>query len=455
MLSRPSNRCRRSSGGALGALAAAALVIAGCASGGGPEVPPTDPLLERERPFLPSPLEGYPLTLPATEERALEAAHGGLFAAGGGARAGALARDLLAADPGLHPASLLLAQVAFLDRDFDTALDLARPLLAELPDYRAAGLLVARAAEATGDLPEAYAAYRGLAASSELARRKRDELEARAIEIVSHRVDDALARNRVDDAVSGLEQLSEWAPESDAALEAQRKIGAATGDQPSELGAVRTLTARRPDDLELRERHADLELAAGEASTGLRILQELSAAAPDDRRLADKLARAKFRWRLVLLPPRARRLVELGELTRGDFAVMLYWLFPSVRYSVAGSATIASDVLDHPAREEIVRVANLGLMRVDPTVHRFDPDAPLYRRTALAALLRLLDREEPRVACLGPSAGGSWLSTERVCTFASRCGLIDEPAECFASAAVSGNAAADMSRRALARLGLE
>ena len=72
--------------------------------------------------------------------------------------------------------------------------------------------------------------------------------------------------------------------------------------------------------------------------------------------------------------------------------MLLYWLVSQVRNSRPTAGRIATDVLDHPHREEIVRVVNLGLMEVDPTQHRFYPGSPVRRGQALRVVLRTLAR---------------------------------------------------------------
>ncbi len=429
----------------------ALLVLAGCA--GAVEGPVAGPAPRGDLPFLLSPLAGYPLAAGAEGERRLVAAHAALVDRGDDATARQTAAALLARDPGLHPATVLLAQIDLVDRDYQSALDRLGRVVGELPGYTAALVVRGRAAEAIGDVALAFESFRAAADGSIVARERAEELRPRALEIVSNRVEDALRRNRPDAAAAALERLTAWAPDATPTLRAAQRVAAARGDQAAELAAVRTLSGRFPADRELRIRRSDLELEAGEPGAGLRILQELAAAEPDDPELAERLERAKFRWRLVLLPEPVREQAKLPELTRGDFASVLYWLFPSVRYGRAGGGRIANDVFDHPSREAIVRVVNLGLMSVDPALHRFEPGRALTRLAAIESLLRLLASSEPRLACLrdGGAGGGS---AESLCGDAVRCRLIDEIGECLPSAPVSGAAAVEMCRRALEQLGV-
>ena len=210
-----------------------------------------------------------------------------------------------------------------------------------------------------------------------------------------------------------------------------------------------------PADRSLTERRAELELQVGDSTTGLRLLQELSESYPDDPELAEKLAEAKFVWRLVMLPDEAKDLVKRTELTRGDFASVLYWLFPEVRYSRPASGRIVNDIFDHPSREQIVRVVNLGLMEVDVALHHFEPQRPVSRLEALTSYLGLMGRNQPRPACLGTYDAGLGASVDAVCEVAARCGLVAEVADCLPLGPLSGPTSAQMSRRVLEQLGAE
>ena len=92
------------------------------------------------------------------------------------------------------------------------------------------------------------------------------------------------------------------------------------------------------------------------------------------------------------------------EINKGELAVLLFWLVPDVRNSRPTAGRIATDVLDNPHHEEIVRVVNLGLMDVDPTLHRFSPGAAVRRGLGLRVALRTLARFGAG-SCAGPGGG--------------------------------------------------
>ena len=119
---------------------------------------------------------------------------------------------------------------------------------------------------------------------------------------------------------------------------------------------------------------------------------------------------------------------------------------PNVHYGRPSSGRIATDVLDDPRQEEIVRVVNLGLMDVDTTLHRFSPSSPVRRGAALRSLSHLLSRFAPGAACLAGSSSSA-------CDVAVRCGLIPTADDCQPSAPLSGSAAVDFLGRCLELLG--
>ena len=207
------------------------------------------------------------------------------------------------------------------------------------------------------------------------------------------------------------------------------------------------LAERRAEDRELLERWLDLELEVGDARQGLELAERLARRYPQDPALAEKLAFAKFRFRLGVLPERVQELAGRVELERGDQALLLFWLFPQVRYGEAGRPRIATDILDDPRREEIARVVNLGLMDVDESLHRFYPEQSLERRSLLRSLLRLLAQAEPPADCARDLAPRP--SQEAICAAAERCRLIPSVADCLPEATVSGREALGYVQRAL------
>jgi hypothetical protein len=459
----PEGACRRGGRGAAAAVVLLAALLAGCGSARGPSgrnPAPSGPvglaLPHGDQAYLIDPLAGYSEIVDPGRRAQLADAYRALLSGGAGGIAGArrTAGELLAVDANLRPAQVLAAQADFVEGRDRAIVERLLPVGDALPNYTASQLLLGRAAERLEDVALAYAAYRAIAARSQLAFQRAGELHPRAVEIVSRRLQEALRRRALPAAEKDLSLLQAWAPAEGPTLEGARAVAAARGDRPAELAAIKGLATQRPGDRALLERRSELELEVGDPGVGLQIVQDLAGRHPDDARLAAKLAAAKFRWRLSLLPQDVRVLAEKPELTRADFAVLLYWLVPNVRYARPTAGRIATDVLDHPRQEEVVRVVNLGLMDVDPTLHRFSPASPLRRGTALRAVVRLLARfGDGKVSCLSDAAGPAEPSQGAACDAAARCGLTAAADGCDAAAALSGDDAVGFIQRSLELLG--
>jgi hypothetical protein len=396
-----------------------------------------------DRPYLIDPLEGYSRNVDPARRDRLHDVWRDLLEAGDVEGASRTSAEMLTDDPGLLPAQVLAAQVAFAAGNDAQVVERLLAIGDATPTYTASQLLVGRAAERLGDLPLAYAAFRAIAARSPLALKRAGELHPRALEIVSHRLDEALRNQQIEAAETQLALLRSWAPSEILTLEAARNLAVARADPRGELAAVKELSSRRPADLGLQERRAELELEVGDPSVGLKIVQDLAARDPKDPALADKLQSAKFRWRLSQLPQDVQEVAAKPELTKGDFAILLYWLVPQVRNSRPTAGRIATDVLDDPHREEIVRVVNLGLMEVDPTLHHFSPTAPVRHGPALRVVLRMLER----------FGAGSCAGSANVCDASVACGLLRSAEDCQPAAPLSGSDSVEILRRSLELLG--
>jgi len=436
-----------------------AVLAAACASAPPPpppaarRAPLAGSIVLRERSYLVDPLEGYPgPAVPAALRERLEAGWSALVEEGDVAAAREAARDLLAASPGLPPAEVLAAQAELAGGDLAAVVRRLVPVGDAAPTYTASQLLLGRAAELAGDVPLSYAAYRAIAAKSPLAFQRTGELHPRALEIVGNRLREALKAGRIEEANRHLDLLRAWAPEETSTLEATRAVALSRGDLAAELAAVKRLAERRAGDTALLERRAELELSVGDPSAGLKIVEGLAERHPGDPALAEKLAAAKFRWRLSLLPQAVRDIGARPDLTRADLAVLIYWLVPQVRYGKATEGRIATDVLDHPQRDEIVRVVNLGILDVDETLHRFSPGAPARRITGLRAMARVLQRFGS-AGCLAGDAENPQPSQALACELGARCQLLAADDDCRPGEPLAGSDAVELIRRTLKLLG--
>lgn len=397
---------------------------------------------------------GYPLAAPAELEERARRAHAALKGAGDLEAAVAEMEAVSAEDPGFHPAPVVLAQIAFLQGELAQAFDLLSPVADELPEYLACQVLQGRVAEELEDLPLAFHAYRRASGGSSAAREKAAELEPRVIGITLDRIVDLIDRGRLEEADEELAALEEWAGDRIPVIEARRTLAFAEGDVEREIETLERLVAEGVDEVELPERLADLYLISGDIRTAIETLEDLAARDPDDEESSDKLEHAKFLWRLQLQPPHVQEVASKSVLSRADLATLLYWLVPSVRYAEVADPPIATDILDHPRREEILPVIFLELVPVDETLHRFSPERAATRSLALASLLGLLGLSPSEFSCLDPAEAKALAGSQSlVCRKAAHCRLIPEPADCLPEARISGPDALDLFRRTLDLLG--
>jgi tetratricopeptide (TPR) repeat protein len=436
---------------ALVLLVAAVLLLVACPPR---PAPVTGPRIGRDDlPYLLPPSTGFARPADAELLRRVDSAFDSALLAADTARAKATAEAALAVDPGFAPAEVLRGQALLVDRDLAGARAALDPVVARYPDYSAAGLAAARAAELAGDPAGAYAIYRRLASVLPIALERAGDLHEKAVAAMAARVEDAVARNRLAEGRALLDVLREWAPMDRATLEAAMDLARVSGDAAGELDAVRGLLASALSGEEgLLERRGELELQVGQPSAAIEIFTELLLRHPSEPRFAEAVDRAKFRWRVVNLPADVQRLVDAPELSRADFSALLYWLVPGVRAAVVSSPHIASDILDHPRRQEIMRVVNLHLMDLDEALRRFNPDWKVHRAQALKALERVLQRAQPAPSCVVVLEGNPAPSREAVCGVAVACGMLPETADCLPEAGVSGGDAAAWIRRTVSLL---
>jgi hypothetical protein len=412
---------------------AAVVLLAACAGAPAP-APPAPRLPPELRPFLPDPaaLEA------GASASAVAALHRRLLAGEDPSIVRQEAEALAAPPP---PAlRLLLAEAALAAGDPARALDVA----ATIPGSPEAELVAGRAAELTGDPVAAVERYRAAASRFAVAAERRASLEPAAVAELRGRIEDLLARRQVEGARVELRKLATWRGGEPETWRLATRVARAAGDRRAELEALRTLAAAGEEPHADRLRRASLEVELGDAAAGLAMLESIVAARPDDAEVHRAWARARLHFRLANAPETVRRAGAATVLSRADFALLLYWLVPEVRAGRGGTPRIATDILDHPAREEIVRVANLGLLRVDEDLHLFEPDRALRRVDAFRALARVADG-----AVAGERADVAGRREQALCDRAAASGWIPEAGECLPSAAVSGAEALDWLRDAV------
>jgi hypothetical protein len=421
------------------------LLVAACA--GPPDRLATPPETARRDPYLIAPAIGYVETIDPVVAERLERAYRELMLGGSAGTALAVAQELRDHPGGGPVARVLAAQAYYAEGGCAEVVSQLESVVAEQPAYTAAQLLVGRCREQLGDLPGAATAYHSIATGNALAGARLTAIAPQARSVAVDRIRGWIAAGRIEEARQALDRMQQWAVADATTLSAVSELAGALGDRRLELEMVRRLARQGGAGRELLERQASLELDIGDAGAGLEILEELGRSHPDDPRLAERLDRARFAWRMTMLPDSVRELARSPELDRGQLAAMLYWVFPGVRYTRPAEPVIANDVLDHPHRTEIVRVVNLRLLAVDASLHAFRPGDPAERGDALGALLRILEAGGSG-SCLGGSTLAPEMPFEATCELAARCGLLDEAADCLPEAVLSGDSALEMAQRA-------
>lgn len=345
---------------------------------------------------------------------------------------------------------LLLAQAIWVDGDAAGALAVLGPM--EENEEFGSRLLRARLIELGGDPVDAFDLFRDLSDRSGVAAERAAALRTVAVQTVATSLAEALEVGRIDEARVEMARLDSWAPDDPLTLESRWRLVSATGDLTGELEVLRVLELLPGRRLEIAERRAILEVEIGDAQEGLRLLEALVAADPSDVGRSESLARARFRYRLRLLPEEVLGVARQAELVRADFAVLLYWLVPGVRQASTENARIATDIFDleRGRRTEVTRVVNRDLMQVDPVTHRFYPDRTLSSSEASESLLRLLTKLDAAPACVREFGLNARPSAEAICRAAVDCDLVGRDSACLPTAPVSGGEALERIRRTLA-----
>jgi hypothetical protein len=295
-----------------------------------------------------------------------------------------------------------------------------------------AWLLLAAILEERGEIVEAALAYQEARSLPQAAARLPGVRQAASAELV-RRIDEELQRGHPGRADEWLAQLQQFDGGGTHTLMAEMRVARMATDNARELTALRLL-APAPRERELRERWVELEMAWGIPAEAVHLAEELAREEPGDGRGADLLEDMRFRYRLTLLPASVQGALALPALSRADLAALLYWLVPGVRQTRAAAHEIASDVIGHPWREEIVRCVNLDLLPLD-VLRSFHPQRGATRGETLSALLTAQSRYGSGSCGQRHEVG---VEREAWCAFAVNCALLGGVEECLGGVPVAG-----------------
>ena len=351
----------------------ASLVVAGCAGTGGPP-PATAP--QGENRFFTDPRIGAPAPADASLDRRFDAAWR-FFLASDYTNARARVDDLLRRDANYAPAQALAAAIDFRQGRTDAARAALASLSQRYPDWPAPVQFQAEIALADHQTRQAWETYRALASRPDaqpIVRERLSDVEKRYFDELYH---SALSASDAD-AVAALRQALIVSPNASGArvLLAQKLIAMKQYDD-ARAALDPLVNSGDADRSDVQEALAEIEIGRGNYEQAI-VRYDRLARRESDPRFARRLEQIKEQWNAINMPPQFQRAIASDSLTRSDFAVLLYWLVPSVRFAQdVGTPPIAIDLNDTPGRDEIVRAIALGILQVDPITRRVGPANPV------------------------------------------------------------------------------
>jgi tetratricopeptide (TPR) repeat protein len=408
-------------------LIAAALLAARCATA--PAPPPAAAPQGDDR-FLVDPRVGYagPST-PQIDRRFDEAWR--FFLAGDAATARQRFAAIESRNPNYAPASLAQAAIDISGANYESARPLVERHLQKSPDWTAARVYEAEIAARTQQTRLALTLYQKIAsapASPTAVRERIEQLEQRLF-------DELLAAARAERGAESAALLREALSINPGAREArlllaQRLIASKSWDEARR--ALDPLLDTDPDNIDVQQALAEIDAGRGRFEEAIVRYERL---VRRDPRFRARLDAVKAQWNAANMPPQFQRAMESESINRTDFAVLLYWLVPSVRFAQnLGAPPIAIDI-DVAGRDELIRALALGVLNVDPVTRRVGPFSPVNAGSLTRLTARLLTVRGASCARQAPAGDASRIL--------AACGVSD-PSLSGADGAVSGKTAAAM-----------
>jgi hypothetical protein len=331
----------------------------------------------------------------------------------------------IAAMPGYAPATLLQAAIDIRSGKLDEA----SALIARLPSsWTASNVYAAEVALARGDVRGAYRMYQQIANLPEISAARMADLQKRLF-------DQLVAEN----SIASLREALQLEPSATAPrmLLVQKLLATKSWDDARrEIDPIlNTADVDRPD---VQEALAEIEVGRGLYQQAI-VRYDRLVKRTNEPRYVTRLNAIKEQFTLANMPTQYQHAVESDAITRADFATLLYWKVPSIRFAQNIAPPIAVDLdADVIGREEMIRAIGLGIFPVDQVTRRASPNASLSAiATARAAARALAVRG---AACA--HEGGN--DPQRVL---AACGINDPTIGTTADAPVTGRFAADMAEQ--------
>ncbi len=397
-------------------------VLAGCTENLPPVVEP-----QGDARFLIDPRTGYDRAADPNADRKLDAAWR-YFLAGDNTEA----MKRIAGTGAYAPASLLTAAIAMRGGRLDEAGAIVSRLLDEHPAWTAARVYAAELSLAHNDAADAYRLYRQIenpppivvTRTADVGKRMFDQIIASAQSMPPAQ------------AVTALREALQLEPGASVVrmMLVQKLLAMRNFDEARrELDPILDTEADRVD---VQEALAEIEVGRGRYQEAI-VRYDRLVRRTNDPRYVQRLNQIKDDFANANMPPQYLRARDTDAITRADFAVLLYWKVPSIRFAQNLSVPpIAVDLeSDVSGREEMIRAIALGIFPVDPVTRRANPSAQLSAAATARAAARALTA---RGAACTREAGND---PQKVL---AACGVIDPTVGTLPEAAVTGRMAAEM-----------
>jgi len=389
--------------------------------------------------FFIDPRTGYGTGAPENVERRFAAAWR-QFVAGDIAQARRRMSDLVSKNPEYQPAQLALAAIDIREGNLSIANATVSRLLQQRPHWTAARVYLGEIAIAQNRTRDAYEIYRSLASAPDAPPTAIERLE-----LLEQRLFEELytAAQTAPDTES-IRLLGEALTFNPASIEARvllaRRLVAQRSWDEARAALDPVIGSEQPERDDVEELLAEIDAGRGRFQDAITRYERLSRRTRDPR-YTRRLEDIKEQWNAANMPLQFQAALESDAITRGDFAVLLYWKVPSVRFAQnLPTPPIAIDI-DVLGREEIIRAIAVGLYDVDPVTRRVNPS----RLITAASLSRLA----ARILSLRGATCARGVPVDRVL---EACGVSDPIASLEPDSPVTGRDAVALLNRIDAKL---
>jgi Tfp pilus assembly protein PilF len=362
------------------------------------------------------------------------------FVAGDIAQARRRMSDLVSKNPEYQPAQLALAAIDIREGNLSIANATVSRLLQQRPHWTAARVYLGEIAIAQNRTRDAYEIYRSLASAPDAPPTAIERLE-----LLEQRLFEELytAAQTAPDTES-IRLLGEALTFNPASIEARvllaRRLVAQRSWDEARAALDPVIGSEQPERDDVEELLAEIDAGRGRFQDAITRYERLSRRTRDPR-YTRRLEDIKEQWNAANMPLQFQAALESDAITRGDFAVLLYWKVPSVRFAQnLPTPPIAIDI-DVLGREEIIRAIAVGLYDVDPVTRRVNPS----RLITAASLSRLA----ARILSLRGATCARGVPVDRVL---EACGVSDPIASLEPDSPVTGRDAVALLNRIDAKL---